>query len=149
LSPSSTEVTAGESVNIDVTVANEGAASETFDLTAYYDGNIIETRTNVALVAGASTTLTLTWNTTGVPAGDYTISASVTVVAGETDTADNTFTDATITVLTVSEAQAFPLWIIGAARYGIDRNNDCSAVSLEKTKINLQRAIPQLFYECN
>jgi len=42
--------------------------------------------------------LTLTWNTTGVPYGNYTITANATIVLGETDTNDNTYTDGWVVV---------------------------------------------------
>jgi hypothetical protein len=61
-------------------------------LAQYTSGKFaIQTRT-VTLASGASTTLTLTWNTTGVPCGKYTISAYATPVPGETDLGDNTYT---------------------------------------------------------
>ena len=40
----------------------------------------------------------LTWNTTGVAKGNYTITAKATIVPGETDTTDNDRTDGSIIV---------------------------------------------------
>lgn len=87
------EVTIGENVTITVTVKNEGNFSETFDVTVYYDSTAIETKTDITLVNGTSTTLTLTWGTTGVLEKTYTISAKVPPVEGESenDKADNTY----------------------------------------------------------
>ena len=45
------------------------------------------------LPKGARTTLEFIWDTTSVPAGNYTISANATVVANEYDIADNTCID--------------------------------------------------------
>jgi hypothetical protein len=52
----------------------------------------IQTQT-VTLESGTSTTLTFTWNTTGFAKGNYTISAYAWPVPGETNTADNMFSD--------------------------------------------------------
>ena len=78
----------GDLVPIDVEVKNEGEHSEIFDVTAYYDSAVIGTQT-VSLCSGDETTLTFTWNTTGVSPGTYTIKA-VASRLGECDTADNT-----------------------------------------------------------
>lgn len=80
-------------VYIDVTVENQGQTIETFDVTAYYDSTPIETRTVIDLTEGASTVITLTWDTNTVPKGNYTISVTATTMPGETDIADNTYTD--------------------------------------------------------
>lgn len=48
----------------------------------------IQTQT-VTLESGASQTLTFTWNTTGWPKGNYTLSAYAEPVLGEIDTEDN------------------------------------------------------------
>ena len=95
---SPTEVTAGEVVTITVSVENQGEATETFDVTSYYDSVAIGTQTVADLIAGASDMLTFSWDTTGVADGTYTISAEASTVPGETDTADNTFEDGTVTV---------------------------------------------------
>jgi len=85
-------VTPGESVTIDVTIASQGLFNETepFNVTVSYDSNPIETQTVTFLAGGANTTLTFTWDTTGVPVGTYVINATASVVPGETDTSDNT-----------------------------------------------------------
>jgi hypothetical protein len=95
--PSPTTVIVGEPVSIEVDVLNEGTAEETFDLNVYYDTTLIGTVT-VTLSAGASTTLTFTWDTTGVTPGTYTIKAEVPPVLGETDIDDNEFIDDKVTI---------------------------------------------------
>jgi len=72
VTPSQTSVTAGDSVSIDAVVTNNGTTTETFNVTAYYNTTAIETKTVTSLPAGNSTTLTFTWDTTGVDAGNYT-----------------------------------------------------------------------------
>jgi len=47
----------------------------------------------ITLANGSSKTLTFCWNTIGFTKGNYTISAVVDIVPGETDTADNTLVD--------------------------------------------------------
>ena len=107
VTPSATEVTKPEPVYIDVTVLNEGDLSETFDVTAYYDGKPVETKKDVTLDALAEETLTFTWDTTYVNASaTYTISANATAVPGEPDIYqdDNTLADGQVTVNRLSGA---------------------------------------------
>jgi PKD repeat protein len=95
--PSPTEVYAGEEVTITVVAKNEGMATETFNVTAYYNGNIIGTQ-KVVLAPGGNKTLTFSWDTSGVPVGEYVIKAEASVVPGETNIEDNTYIDGTVTV---------------------------------------------------
>ena len=97
---SPTEVTAGDNVTITVSVKNKGNFSETFDVSAYYGSTLISTKTGITLANGTDTTLTFTWDTTGVPSGAYTIKAEVPPVVGEREAnkADNTYIDGTVTV---------------------------------------------------
>ena len=104
VTPSQTSVTAGELVNITVVVENQGTVVETFVVTAYYhtisNRWLIGTKTVQNLAAGANKTLTFAWDTTGVPAGNHTITAVAEPVPGETDTDDNTLqSDEIVTVL--------------------------------------------------
>ncbi|MGD8505765.1 MAG: cohesin domain-containing protein [Candidatus Bathyarchaeota archaeon] len=96
--PSSTSVPAGETVSINVTVRNEGSATETFDVTITYDSTDIETRTATDLAPGDSETLAFNWNTGDVNEGNYTITATASTVSGETEIEDNTNSEVTITV---------------------------------------------------
>lgn len=97
VSASPTSVTAGEVVIITVIVENQGTETETFDITSYYNSVAIGTQTLTGLATGATETLTFSWNTTGLE-GTYTIKAEASVVSGEEDIADNSFTDGTVTV---------------------------------------------------
>jgi len=97
VTPSATEVTAGEVVTITVVVENQGTETETFDVTSYYGSVAIGTQPVTELAADTSETLTFSWDTTGLE-GTYTIKAEASVVPDETDTADNTLTDGTVTV---------------------------------------------------
>ena len=98
VTPSATEVYAGEMVDIDVVVENEGDVAETFSVTAYYDEFVIDTRMVTSLAPNTCTSLTLTWNTTDVSPASYTISATADPVLAETDLTDNSFVDGTVSV---------------------------------------------------
>jgi len=98
-----TVVGQGYPVFINITVENQGDLTENFNVTAYANTTIIATLTNVILTSGTSITITLTWNTTGVPYGVYTISANATQVPLETDTADNNYTDGTLAIVMLGD----------------------------------------------
>jgi hypothetical protein len=94
---SKTVVGQGYSLNINVTIVNQGDYAETFNITLYGNTTIIS-QTEVTLTNGTSTTITFTWNTTGFAKGNYVISAYAWPVSGETDTADNYLSDGVIYV---------------------------------------------------
>jgi len=95
----STWVYQGQLAYINITVKNEGDLTETFDVKAFYDATLIGIITVENLPPNENTTITFTWDTTGVPAcHNYTISAEAVPVPYETDLADNTFTNGTIKV---------------------------------------------------
>jgi len=86
-------------IEANVTVANLGNSTETFDLTLYYDNNVITVQTINDLAPNATLDLNLFWNTTNVAAGhNYTISAFASTVWNETNTLNNEFTDGSIQV---------------------------------------------------
>jgi PKD repeat protein len=82
-------IVAGTLVNINVTVENQGGTTDTFNVTALYDNNTIGRQTVTSLVPTAKTTLVFTWNTTGLPDGNYTIRAEASLVSGEVNTKNN------------------------------------------------------------
>jgi len=95
--PIKTIVGQGYTMNINVTVANQGDYTETFNITLYAKTTAIQTR-QATLANKASITLTFTWDTNGFAKGNYTIWAYAWPVPGETDTADNTFIDGWVIV---------------------------------------------------
>ena len=97
VTPNPTVAAPGQSVSITVNVKNKGDFAETFNVTAYYDANPIGTKT-ITLDPDATGSPTITWDTTFVVEGVYAISANASVVDGETYTADNSYTDGTVTV---------------------------------------------------
>jgi hypothetical protein len=86
---------------ITVDVQNQGDFSETFTVSVYYGTNPVTTspKTVTDLAPGAIQTLKFCWVTTKVPPNIYTITADASIVPGETDTADNTLPDGTVTIL--------------------------------------------------
>jgi len=97
VTPSKTIVGQGYSMKINVTVENQGDLTETFNVTAYANTTLIETK-EMTLPSGNSITITFTWNTTSFAKGNYTISAYATPIPNETDTADNTYIDGWVVV---------------------------------------------------
>ncbi len=82
---SSTRVTVGLSVE------NLGSSSETFTLTVMANSSIINSQT-VTLNAGATMPISFGWNTTLLAVGNYTVSAQVSQVPGESNTQNNSAT---------------------------------------------------------
>jgi len=87
-------------VNVYIVVKNNGNVSETFNVHAYYDANLIGTATVTDLAPKEIRTVTITWNTTGVPEGNYTIKAEAEPVPYEYNLDDNTLTDGEVQILT-------------------------------------------------
>ena len=93
-------------MDINITVENQGASAETFNLTLYADNNVtvlgdeivIGSRINYLLVNGTTTTIEFAWNTTGVPKSNYTINAFASPLLGEIDTVDNSYVDGWVIV---------------------------------------------------
>ena len=106
VAPSVDQACIGDVVGINVTVVNEGTKSEIFDVYVYADmdtaviGNeiVIDNITGVSLEAEATTTLSITWDTTSVVEGTYTISAKIPPVKCEEETDNNQYIDETVTV---------------------------------------------------
>jgi parallel beta-helix repeat protein len=95
---SPTTVTTGDFVLINVTVANKGNMSETFNLTVYYDSSVVGIENVASLASEANKTLSFNWNTVGVPGGNYTVKAMASIVPGETHTEDNQLTGDKVTI---------------------------------------------------
>jgi hypothetical protein len=96
--PSATKVFPCDVVYITVIVKNEGDKAETFNVTAYYNETVIDTKIVADLPSGVETTLMFAWSTC-VPIGNYTISAVASIILGETDIKDNTFIDGVVQVI--------------------------------------------------
>ena len=102
--PSTNVAYVGQLVNITVVAGNEGDLTETFNVSAYYNDNLIETKTIKDLPSGENETLVFTWNTLHVqPCINYTIKADAEVVPYETDTADNEYVDGKVKIKMVGD----------------------------------------------
>jgi hypothetical protein len=77
---------------INVTVANLGGYSETFNVTAYANATVIATIANINLAGGNSVVQTIVWNTTGFAYGNYTLKAVAENVL-DANISNNNFTD--------------------------------------------------------
>lgn len=88
------EVAEGRSVEVSVSVANEGNRSEDFTVNLYANGTVIGAVDVLNLTAGAVRNLVYSWNTAGLIANtSYQVRAEATLVPGETDQVDNVFVD--------------------------------------------------------
>jgi hypothetical protein len=81
-------VLSGNLVSINVTAQDPGDFIETFNVTIYAGSQVIGVQ-SVSLDSHSSTNLAFVWDTTGFANGDYTVSASASVVPGEVNTANN------------------------------------------------------------
>jgi parallel beta-helix repeat protein len=100
--PSKTVVGQSYTVNIDITIANQGNYMENLNFTVYANTTAIGSQA-LTLTRWTSITITLTWNTTGFVKGNYTISAYVWPVPGETDIGDNRKEDGCVIVTYVGD----------------------------------------------
>lgn len=99
ITPESDYAYQGWIIYINVTVANKGNVTETFDVKAYYDSTLIGTVTVNDLAPGKNITKTFNWNTTKVPyCHNYTISAEAMSVPYEMNLGDNYLTDGKVKV---------------------------------------------------
>jgi len=93
-------VTEGLPVLMTVIAENQGAKKYIGNISVYTDTKLIETRT-ISLISQENLTLEFTWDTTDTQKGTYTITATATIAPGESDIAENTWIDGTVTVLGV------------------------------------------------
>jgi len=100
VTPSTSWAYQGWPVDVSVTARNNGNISESFDVKAYYDGNLIGTIPIVNLPSDGETTVVFHWNTTGVAEGNYTISAEATAVPYEFDSTNNYLSDGKVQIFT-------------------------------------------------
>jgi len=89
--PSATSVYEGDELNITVTVKNRGLNTESFNVTTFYNNDVIETLAVLNLTANDSTTLKFVWNTSETAPSYYTIEAQADLLLNEYNTTDNVF----------------------------------------------------------
>jgi len=88
---SRTVVGQGYCMNMSLKIFNYGLEAEYFNTTVNANTTIIYAGA-IALEDRDSVALVFSWNTTGFAFGNYTISANVDLLSGETDTSDNNYT---------------------------------------------------------
>lgn len=79
----------GESVDISVTVANQGETEESFNVTVRLDSLFVGTEGVVGLGPGQNQTLHMVLGTHSIEVGAYNLTAMADIVDNETDTTDN------------------------------------------------------------
>ncbi len=97
VAPLESVIEKGSIMCINVTVANEGYLTETFNLTLYANTTVIQTK-NVTLIGRSSDSVIFVWNTTNFAKGNYTIGAYAWPVPDETETDDNLYADGIVQV---------------------------------------------------
>jgi parallel beta-helix repeat protein len=85
-------------LHLDVFVMNYGDYPEVLNLTVYANSTVVGQVSNVTLAAKNSTILDVPWDTSGFAKGNYTISAYIEPVLGETEVEDNNYTDGKIKI---------------------------------------------------
>jgi hypothetical protein len=135
LTPYKTEVGQGNSLPINVTVANEGQLTEAFKVIVYANETLIQTRT-VTLESGASTTLTFEWNTTGSAEGNYLIKAVASYLPYEINVANNEID---------SIVQVVPQYNIIFDQTGVSPDFTGTVVTIDGTDYNVS-ALPASFW---
>lgn len=108
---SSSQVQAGENVEIRVEAANLGDFPETFNVTVYYDLNIIRVTPVVTLLPHSSKASIVEWNTANVNPGVYRISANATIGEGDVNPNNNNFVDGTVTIVSIA-VPAVSYWLL-------------------------------------
>jgi hypothetical protein len=93
----------GYTAHVNVTVVNDGNFTESFSVTAYANTTVIGTQVVLGLGPSSQTIVTFVWNASGYAVANYTLSAYAAPVLGETDTADNSYTDGIIKVVIVGD----------------------------------------------
>ncbi len=92
--------------HINVTVTNEGSTNETFTLTVYWNTTNVIGSTSVPLAVGETKNVTINWIATQSRYANYVLSAVATPVAGEVDTADNTYVGSTVKIVWPGDVDA-------------------------------------------
>jgi hypothetical protein len=98
VAPSDSSVNIGDTLDINVSVKNEGTYTESFNATAYYNSSVIGTIQVQDLEPEATRILLFRWSTEDVATGNYTLKASASELPGEKDVQNNYFIDGFVEV---------------------------------------------------
>jgi hypothetical protein len=85
---------------INVTLSNLGNVTESFTASAWYNNSLIGSAAVVNLAPNAQTIVSIVWDTTGVPDGNYTITGTASLVPYENyfNTTNNVYVDGLVQV---------------------------------------------------
>jgi CSLREA domain-containing protein len=109
----------GSTTSVEVTAANPGTFDETFSVSLEASGGGVGGSPQpVTLAPGSSTTVSFTWDTTGLSPAEYALTATASVVPGETNTADNSSSTAVTVRLAVHDVAVVGLDAPSAAAEG-------------------------------
>ncbi len=117
VTPSNTSVIAGDLVDVNAVVKNNGTATETeIKVKVYYDlivgTYLIGTQTISTLGAGTSKSLAFSWDTTDTAKGVHRVIAVASTVPGEKNEENNVLESDTQVAVTVTEAPPLPIELI-------------------------------------
>jgi len=114
VSPSKTLVYTGEIINIYVVVKNEGTYIESFNVTAFYDSNVVGKLFVNGLEPGREMLLVFYWDTRNVTEGNYTLSAEASVVPDEVNIENNRFINGVVWVKPwmYPPVWKIPIWLL-------------------------------------
>jgi len=99
----------GFSLNITITIENQGDYDETFDIMLYANMTCIASQT-LTLKSRDLIIIKLIWNTTGFTKGNYTVLAHAPQVADEADITDNKLFGGFIIVAMVGDITGITGW---------------------------------------
>jgi hypothetical protein len=102
--PYRTALGRNSNTSMNVTVANEGYAQETFNVTLYANSTAVQTK-QISLPTGTSTDVTFKWNFTS-PIGNYTFKAIAESVKNETILTNNEYSYGIIQVSIIGDINA-------------------------------------------
>ena len=117
--PSTTSATIGSTVNITITVINNGKLPENVTIQAIVADQTVGVMNVTDLAPGQNVTVTIPWNTSGYSSGAYMIGGKVKGVNGETNLSDNLLRYSTPVTLNpantsiLNNAYTVPIIIIG------------------------------------
>ena len=97
-------------LEIFVIVRNRGNATESFNVSAFYDLHVIETLLVENLEPNDKKTLVFRWNTQNVAEGNYTLSALASQVLGEENLENNFYKDDIVRVAKAPMRLYVPWW---------------------------------------
>jgi parallel beta-helix repeat protein len=99
---SKTVVGKGCTLHVELKILNYGMYDENFPVAAYANTSTAATQ-SIALTKGSYIIVTLTWNTSSLAYGNYTISAYAWPVPDEANTADNTYIYGLVSVTIIGD----------------------------------------------